>query len=115
MTTNHPVLIDQEAQLADIFEVDSIKEISDLPGLEVVKRLSVFEEICPSDLDHEADSLMQLSNFAGDTGLDGLACTSGRPPAILTSQRSLDLQNHEAYPLYYNQAADFRNEQKKEE
>ena len=58
-----------------------------MPGLEVVKRLSVFEEICPSDLDHEADSLMQLSNFAGDLGQDGLHTTKAQ---MLTSQRSLE-------------------------
>ena len=77
----------QEEQLADIFEVESIKEISDLPGLEVVKRLSVFEEICPSDLDHEVDGHMQLSNFAGESVVDGLVSS----PNILTSQHSADL------------------------
>ena len=71
----------KEEQLEDIFEVESIKEISDLPGLEVVKRLSVFEEICPSDLDHEVDGHMQLSNFAGESAIDGLEAS----PAILTS------------------------------
>ena len=38
-------------ELEDIFEVESIKEICDLPGLEIVKRLSCFEEICPSEQD----------------------------------------------------------------
>ena len=76
-----------EEQLADIFEVESIKEISDVPGLEVVKRLSVFEEICPSDLDHEVDGHMQLSNFAGGSVVDGLVSS----PNILTSQHSADL------------------------
>ena len=73
-----------------------------MPGLEVVKRLSVFEEICPSDLDHEADSLMQLSNFAGDLNQDGLPTRT--KAALLMSQRSLDDQplpqfDQEAYPL----------------
>ena len=77
----------QEEQLADIFEVESIKEISDLPGLEVVKRLSVFEEICPSDLDHEVDGHMQLSNFAGGSVVDGLVSS----PNFLHSQHSADL------------------------
>ena len=59
-------------ELTDIFEVESIKEICDLPGLEVVKRLSVFEEICPSDLDREDEGMMQLSNVAGDSAVGGL-------------------------------------------
>ena len=56
-------------ELADIFEVDSIKEICDLPGLEVVKRLSCFEEICPSEQDDYED--MQISNMAGESVIDG--------------------------------------------
>ena len=61
-----------------------------MPGLEVVKRLSVFEEICPSELDKEIDGHMQLSNFTGEFAADGLVAS----PAILTSQHSVGLRSH---------------------
>ena len=104
----------KEEQLADIFEVESIKEISDLPGLEVVKRLSVFEEICPSDMDHETDGLMQLSNIAGESVIDGLVTS----PGIITSQHSADLHYQAAMNeiedhLYPYAAINFGFEQKK--
>jgi hypothetical protein len=63
---------EKDTELADIFEVESIKEICDLPGLDVVKRLSCFEEICPSELDEEYDAMMQLSNTAADSTIGGL-------------------------------------------
>ena len=69
--------LEPKERLADIFEVDSIKEISDLPGLEIVKRLSCFEEICPSELDNEEDTSLQLFNLAGSSVIDGLASPTG--------------------------------------
>ena len=76
MPTVTPVITtyadEKEAELEDIFEVESIKEICDLPGLDVVKRLSCFEEICPSELDEESDAMMQLSNAAADSTIGGL-------------------------------------------
>ena len=56
--------LENQPDLEDIFEVESIKEISDLPGLAVVKRLSCFENICPSDVDGDAPTMMRLSKPA---------------------------------------------------
>jgi hypothetical protein len=45
------VTVSDEDALEDIFEeVESIKEICDLTDLKVIRRLSCFEEICPSSL-----------------------------------------------------------------
>ena len=38
-------------QIIETQSIESIREICDAPELKVVKRLSCFEEICPSELD----------------------------------------------------------------
>ena len=56
--------------LEEIFEADSIKEICDFPDLKVVKRLSCFEEICPSENDTHMLSMLSCQAQAEADGLD---------------------------------------------
>ena len=45
----------QGCELDSIFEADSIRELCDYPEVVSVKRLSCFEEICPSEFDEEIE------------------------------------------------------------
>ena len=42
-------------QIIETQSIESIREICDAPELNVIKRLSCFEEICPSELDRMGD------------------------------------------------------------
>ena len=59
--------------LEGIFEVDSIKEICEVPGLDVVRRLSCFEEICPSELDNAMAEESSFANVAQGPDMEGLS------------------------------------------
>ena len=73
------------SNLEKIFEEDpSSQDLSDLPELRSVKRLSCFEEICPSNEDIEAaedDEMYGLRRFAseGTTALQQLIMAPSAP------------------------------------
>ena len=65
----------------EILETESIRDIceSDFPELKIIKRLSCFEEICPSEID-EYDEQVQLpmtpiSHSNGTEDMEGLLST----------------------------------------
>ena len=47
-----------------IFDSESIGKICQIPGLNIMKRLSCFEEICPSELDEAEAHQDAHINFA---------------------------------------------------